>query len=95
MSGLENIVDDFLIATNTIEEHDKMLRETLQTAREYHVTFSLEKLQLCKSEVTYSGHKFTAEGLTMDEDKIRAVLEMPEPKSVSAIERLIGMLGSI
>jgi hypothetical protein len=66
--------------------------ETLQKARENRVTFSLDKLQLCKSEVTYSGHKFTKNGLKMDEDRIKAVLEMPEPKSVADIERLIGMV---
>jgi hypothetical protein len=92
VDGVEMIMDDFLIAADTLEDHNMMLRDTLQKARENHVTFSLDKLQLCKSEVMYSGHKFTKDGLKMDEEKIKAVLGMQEPESVADIERLIGMV---
>ncbi len=47
IDDLENIMDDFLIAENTIEDHNRVLRQTLQMARENNVTFSMKKLQLC------------------------------------------------
>jgi hypothetical protein len=91
IDGTYIIMDDFLIAAETIEQHDKILKETLQRARDNHVTFSLNKLQLCTNSVKYSGHKFTDKGVQMDEDKIQAVLKMPTPQSVQEIQTLLGM----
>jgi hypothetical protein len=92
IEDLEIIMDDFLIQADTLEEHDATLRTTLQRARENGVTFSIKKTQLCAPEVTYSGHKFTRAGMVMDQEKIKAVVEMPEPQSIQDVERLIGMV---
>jgi hypothetical protein len=89
--GCQIIMDDFLIAAETIKEHNRILRETLQRARENKVTFSMHKLQLCRDSVRYSGHKFTDKGVKMDEDKVKAVLEMPKPTNVQKIQTLLGM----
>ena len=92
VSGLEIIMDDFLIACDTLEEHNKILRQTLQTARENNVTFSAQKLQLCTDSVKYAGHLFTNKGLQLDTDRIRAIVEMPEPKSIENVHTLLGMV---
>ncbi len=61
-------------------------------AHENNVTFSLKKLQLCTDIVKYSGQQFTEEGLEMDPDRIRAVVEMPEPSSINQVQTLLGMV---
>ncbi len=71
--GLEIIMDDFLIASDTIEQHAKVLRQTLHTARENNVTFSRQKIQLCMDSVKYGGHKFTATGVELDKERIRSI----------------------
>ena len=87
VDGLEIIMDDFLIASEMLEEHNRVLRQTLQTARENNVTFSAKKLQLCTESVKYGGHLFTNNGLQMDPGRISPVVDMPEPmKSWFSIE---------
>ena len=92
IDDLDIIVDDFLIQANSLEEHNATLKKTLQRAREKGVTFSLKKLQLCQPEVRYAGHKFTREGLKIDDEKIKAVIDMPEPQCIPDVERLLGMV---
>jgi hypothetical protein len=92
VDGLEMIMDDFLIAEDSVEDHNRVLGNTLQTARENGVTFSAKKIQLCESSVKYSGHKFCCDGLRIDEDRIRAITEMPDPQSIKQVQTLLGMV---
>lgn len=92
VDGLENIMDDFLIGENTLQEHNKVLKKTLETAKQHGVTFSLSKLQLCVKEAKYSGQIFSEEGMKMDPDRIKAIVEMPAPKSVKEVQTLLGMV---
>ena len=92
VDGLEIIIDDFLIAATSLEEHNRILRQTLQTGKENNVTFSPKKLQLCTDCVKYGGHVFTNKGIQLDPDRIRAIVEMPEPECIEKVHTLLGMV---
>ena len=47
---------------------------------------------MCQKEVQYIGHILTSEGVKIAEDKVKAVLEMPEPPSIAHIQTLLGMV---
>uniref|UniRef100_A0A803JCG3 Gypsy retrotransposon integrase-like protein 1 n=1 Tax=Xenopus tropicalis TaxID=8364 RepID=A0A803JCG3_XENTR len=42
--------------------------------------------------VPYMGHLLTAEGLRPDPDKVKAILEMPNPENVQAVQRMLGFV---
>ena len=86
------IMDDVLNDAATVDQHNNTLKTTLQRARENNVKFSLRKLKLCSESVGYSGHILTKDGVKMDDDKLKAVLEMPEPSSISEVRTLLGMV---
>ena len=90
--GLHMIMDDFLIASNSLEKHNEILRQTLQVARENNITFSPRKIQLCAESVVYSGHKFTKDGLALDPERVRAIVDMPEPTSIANVHTILGMI---
>ena len=98
LPGTEVIADDFLVAGfgDTVEEatknHDENLRKLLQRARERGLKMNLEKIKLRKSEVRYIGHLLTAEGLKIDPEKVKALLEMPVPKDKAGVARFIGFV---
>ena len=50
-----------------------------------------EKIQLRKTEVPFIGHVASGEGLKIHPDKVRAILQMPDPEDAAAVHRLIGM----
>lgn len=56
------------------------------------VALNKNKLKLRISEVSFMGHIFSQEGLKIDPDKVKAVLEMPSPEDVEGIQRVNGFV---
>ena len=47
----------------------------------------------CQRKIKYLGYIITEDGLSIDPEKIKAVLDYPIPKSVKDIRRLLGIAG--
>lgn len=98
MPGLYIIADDVLITGQgeTQEEaerdHDEKLRLFLDRCRQKNIKLNADKFRLRQKETTYIGHRLTADGLKADPEKVRAIVEMPAPTDVKAVQRLIGMV---
>ena len=92
ISGVEIIFDDIIVAAESEVEHDTIVRKLLQRAREANVKFNEAKLQFKVSEVKYMGNIVSESGLKPDDEKIRAILEMPVPESKEELQRLLGMV---
>jgi hypothetical protein len=43
-------------------------------------------------EVTYLGHKVSAEGISQNKEKLRAAVEAPEPMNVTQLESFVSMV---
>uniref|UniRef100_A0A803JLC0 Gypsy retrotransposon integrase-like protein 1 n=1 Tax=Xenopus tropicalis TaxID=8364 RepID=A0A803JLC0_XENTR len=98
LPGVEVIADDILVygCGDTTEEatadHDKNLIRLLERARKLNLKLNKQKLRLRLSSVPYMGHLLTAEGLRPDPDKVKAILEMPNPENVQAVQRMLGFV---
>ena len=96
LAGIEVIHDDFLIVGcgTTDEEadndHDKNLRAFLDRARDCNLRLNAEKMKLKMTEVPYTGHLLTREGLHVDPKKVEAIEKIPEPEDAKAVQRLLG-----
>ena len=67
-------IDDILIYSKMKEEHDGHLQIILQVLREFF-----------KDKIQYLGHVISKEGISMDPDKIRAIMEWHVPKDISNV----------
>ncbi len=98
LQGIYVIADDILITgeVETLEkanqDHDDKLRALLNRCRENNIKLNAEKLQLRRSEVPYIGHLLTADGLSVDPKKARAVRDMTRPTDVKGIQRFLSMI---
>ena len=98
LDGVLDITDDILIygvgATEqeTNEDHDRKLLSLLNRCKEYGVALNPDKVKLRREEVKYMGHVFSHKGLKIDPDKVTAVIEMPRPTDVEAVQRLNGFV---
>ncbi|XP_056109383.1 uncharacterized protein K02A2.6-like [Rhinichthys klamathensis goyatoka] len=92
LDGVINIVDDLLVWGETVQEHDARLRKLLQRAREYNLKLNKKKCQIRTSQIKYIGHVLTADGLKPDEEKVRAVVQLPTPEDKQDLQRFLGML---
>ena len=99
LKGVEGVADDFLCIGfgDTIEEatrdHDANLRALLERARTCHLVLNPDKVQLRSKSVPFIGHILTDEGLKVDESKVEAIMKMPPPTDITALKRILGMVG--
>ena len=98
LEGVEVIADDFLIAgfgnsdqevNSSLERHE---RAFLEKCRLWNLKLTRAKVRRHQSSVKFKGHLLTPQGLRPDPEKIQAILQMPEPKDVTALKRFLGMV---
>lgn len=92
LTGVEIYIDDILIHGKTKEEHDERLKKVLEIAKKNNVKFNLEKCKFGLNEVVYLGYKFSGKGIMIDEEKIKAITDMPAPTNKKELQRFLGMV---
>ncbi|KAI8493812.1 hypothetical protein Bbelb_281590 [Branchiostoma belcheri] len=98
LQGVDVIADDILVfgCGDTDEEadrdHDVNLSRLLERARESNLKLNKRKMRLKLKQVPYMGQLLTARGLRPDPEKVKAIVEMPTPDDVRAVQRLLGMV---
>ncbi len=86
-------LDDIIVYSDTLEEHERHLRWVMQKLREQKLYAELSKSELCVEEVTFLGHYIGKDGVRVMEDKIEAVRDWPTPKSVKDLRAFLGIVG--
>ena len=86
-------IDDILVYSGSSEEHSEHLRIVLQTLRERQLYAKLSKCQFCIDRVAFLGHVTSGEGVSVDPQKIEAVVNWKPPKNVSEVRSFLGLAG--
>ena len=86
-------LDDVIIFSEDFESHLATLEEVLKCFEKAGLKIKFEKCQFLKEELEYLGHKINANGIMMQEGKIKAMMEYPPPANVKSLRRFLGMLG--
>lgn len=83
-------LDDVVVVSDTFEKHLFLLDEVFRRLREANITVSFDKCQFCRPEMKFLGYVVDRNGLHVDPEKVTAMLELPVPKTVSDVRRLVG-----
>ena len=86
-------IDDILVYSGSSEEHSEHLRIVLQTLRERQLYAKLSKCQFWLNKVAFLGHVISADGVSVDPQKIEAVVNWKPPKNVSEVRSFLGSVG--
>lgn len=65
----------------------------LQTLREHQLYTKFSKCDFFKREIQYLGHVITKNGIAVDPEKIKAIMDWPIPKDVVDIRSFMGLAG--
>lgn len=84
-------LDDFIIATDTFEEHLVMLQEVSKRLHRAGLTMSKEKSKFCMKQLKYVGYLIDEEGCRPDPEKTVAVMDYPVPTTIKELRRFYGM----
>ena len=86
-------IDGILIYSDSGEEHAEQLRTILQTLREHRLYAKLSKCPFWLDSVAFLGHIVSAEGISVDPQKVEAILNWKPPTSVIEIRSFLGLAG--
>lgn len=86
-------LDDVIIATETFEEHLKCLEKVITKLHAAGLTINREKSSFGCKEVKYLGYVLSKEGLNVDSDKIKPIVDYPAPTNLKQLRRFLGMIG--
>jgi hypothetical protein len=86
-------IDDLLIYFKNREEHEEHLRLVLQVPREHQIYAKFSKCDFFQKQIHYLGHVISEEGVAVDLDKIRSIMEWSTPKDILDIRSFMGLAG--
>jgi hypothetical protein len=78
-------IDDILIYSRSMEEHEEHLRIVLQPLRDHQIYAMFSKCEFWIKEVPFLGHMVSPEGIAVDPSKVNEVLEWKPPTMVSEV----------
>jgi hypothetical protein len=86
-------IDDILVFSRTMEEHEEHLRLVLEKLRSNQLYAKFSKCEFWLTKVTFLGHVISARGVTVDPGKVKDVLNWMPPTTVSEIQSFLGLVG--
>jgi len=81
---------DIIVISETFSEHLELLTETFRRLRDAHLRLNPDKCKFCVDQLRYLGH-IDRERIRTDPEKVSAVANWPEPRTVKQIRQFIKM----
>ena len=86
-------VDDILIYSQSEEENEDHLRIVLQALKDHQLYAKFSKCEFWLIEVRFLGHVVSASGVSIDLEKVEAVMSWKRPKLVFEIRIFLRLVG--
>lgn len=85
-------LDDVLIASENISQHRAHLEMLFSRLDEFGLTINLSKCCFGQAKVDFLGYEVTIDGIKPLQDKVKAIVDFPKPKTVEQLRRFLGMV---
>ena len=95
LTGLQGVLchmDDILVIGKDKQEHDDRLVKVLNRLKASGITLNHEKCVFSTNRLHYLGQVIGPDGISKDPKKVKAIIEMPDPKDVPDVRRFLGMV---
>jgi hypothetical protein len=86
-------IDNILIYSRSMEEHEEHLQIVLQQLREHQLYTKFNECEFWIKEVPFLSHMVSPEGIMVDPNKVKEVLDWKPPMSVSEVSSFLGLAG--
>ena len=84
-------IDDVIVGTEMKEVHDELVVEVIRRLEKNDLYVKPEKCKWKVREVGFLGVVIGPEGIKMEEEKIKGVLEWPTPKCIKDVQKFLGL----
>lgn len=86
-------LDDLIILSNMLEEHENRLLRVLSRLQEYGLKLSPEKCKFFQKSVKYLGHIVSEKGVETNPEKVTALKSWPVPTNLKTLRSFLGFAG--
>jgi len=86
-----SFIDDVIIGTEEEEGHDELVEEVVRRLAENDLYVKPEKCKWKMKKVGFLGVVIGPEGIKMEEEKVKRVLDWPTMKCVKDIQKFLGL----
>ncbi|GBG91638.1 hypothetical protein CBR_g52672 [Chara braunii] len=84
-------LDDILVFSRTLQEHQGHLRQVLEKLRETNFKINAKKSEWAKTQVLYLGHVLDGDGIKPEDNKIAAIRDWPTPRTLTKLRSFLGL----
>jgi len=91
--GVLVFIDDILIYSRSVEEHVELVEFVLRRLKEEGYYAHPDKCEFFQQQVSFLGHVVSADGVAVQQHKVRAVKEWPTPTSKTEVKAFLGLTG--
>ena len=84
-------LDDIIIYSNNLEDHIVHVKNVLSLLIKNGLYVKKEKCEFHVKETTFLGFTISVNGLTMDQNKVKSIIEWPTPKNVKELQSFLGL----
>ena len=84
-------LDDILVFSKNKEDHAKHLRFVLDKLREHQFYAKFSKCEFWLDEVLYLGHIISAKGISVNPEKVSAIVNWEPPQNVKQLRSFLGL----
>jgi len=84
-------IDNVIVETETEEGHDELVAEVIKRLEENDLYVKPEKCKWKVREVEFLGVVIGPEGIKMEKEKVKGVLEWPMPKCIKDVQKFLGL----
>lgn len=74
-------LDDIIVPGKDLMDHNLNLLKVFERLRQHNLKLQPDKCEFLKTEVTYLGHVIYSKGISPNNDKIKAITEIKQPKN--------------
>jgi len=84
-------IDNVIVGMESEEGHDKLVTEVIRRLEENDLYMKPEKCEWKVKKVGFLGVVIGPEGIKMEEEKIKGILDWPTPKCVKNMQKFLGL----
>ena len=86
-------IDDILVYSKSEKQHVRHLRLVLETLRREQLYAKFSKCEFWLEKVGFLGHVISADGVSVDPQKVEAVTNWKRPTNITEIRSFLGLAG--
>jgi len=84
-------LDDILVVSASFEEHLREVGHVLDKLKDPGLCLKPSKYLFARKEVVYLGFTVSSEGVLPNQEKVKAIVEYPQPTDCKSVRRFLGM----